>query len=201
MRVELALEFKGEREYVQGPDIFNGMNRALTREFGMRDICDLNFSIHRLTGSNLVLSLLKREEELTVQQPVARLAFRSGEHAWKLIANEDRTAVTARKPYSEEPVHCCSIFDRDRSALRIEKQLDYSDIELWVSQNKRLLQLLFPDQKGKWLFVKGEFDRYTEASAYSYSELHLLHNFNFRLTKSEVIVDGISRGFIFFSMA
>lgn len=198
--VKLALEFKGERDYVQGPDIYNGMNLALIRDFDMGDIRDLNFSIHQFTGSNLLLSLLKRDEEPTNRKPIARLTFWNESRAWKLIATNDDTVVSARKSYSEEPVQRAAIFNRDRSELRIEEQLGYSDIELWVSQNKILLQLMFPDKEGKWLFVKGEFDRFTGKSAYGYSELRLLHNFNFRLTKSEVVVDGVSRGFVYFSM-
>ncbi len=198
--VKLALEFKGERDYVQGPDIYNGMNLALIRDFGMRDVRDLSLSIHRMTGSNLILSLLQRDEEPVEQRPVARMAFHNESRAWKLIATEDETVVTARKSYNEEPVQRAAIFNRDRSALRVEERLDYSDIELWVSQNKRLLQLMFPERTGKWLFVRGEFSRYTNTSTYSYSELRLLHNFNFRLTKSEITVDGISCGFIYFSM-
>jgi hypothetical protein len=198
--VKLALEFKGERDYVHGTDLFNRMNLALIRDFGMRDVRDLSLSIHRMTGSNLILSLLQRDEEPVEQRPIARMAFHNESRAWKLIATEDETVVTARKSYNEEPVQRAAIFNRDRSALRVEERLDYSDIELWVSQNKRLLQLMYPERTGQWLFVRGEFSRYTHTSTYGYSELRLLHNFNFRLTKSEITVDGISCGFIYFSM-
>jgi hypothetical protein len=198
--VKFRPEFKGERNYVQGPDIYDAMCLALTRDFGMHGVRDLNLSIHQKTGSNLVFSLLRRDEEAAGAKPIARLTFCSDDGFWKLVATDDQSPVTSRKPYSEEAVQRNGVFYPNRGALRVETRLEYSDIELWVSQNKRLLQLMFPDRKGKWWFVKGEFDRYSAASDYDYSELRLLHNFNFRLTKSEIVVDGVRRGFVYFSM-
>jgi hypothetical protein len=198
--VKLVFQFKGERDYVHGTDMYNQMNVSLVRDFGMRDVHNLNFSIHRTTRSNLILSLVQGDEEQAEPMPVARMLFQNESRAWRLIATEDKSIVTSRQSYDEMPVQRAAIFNRDRSTLRVEERLGYSDIELWVSQNKRLLQLMFPEQTGQWWFVKGEFSSYTKTSSYGYSELRLLRNFNFRLTKSEITVDGISCGFIYFSM-
>jgi hypothetical protein len=198
--VRLELEFKGARDYAHGTDIYNGMNRALVEKFGMLDISDIRFSIHRMTSSHLDLLMLPDSQLEAGSKPVALMSFQSGARAFKLVAVEAGIPIVTRRPYSEEAVEQEAVFDRDGATLRVQKQLAYSDIELWVSQNKILLQRLFTDRQGKWLFVKSEFDRYSYRTWYRNSNLRLLHNFNFRFTKSEVIVDEVLRGFIYFSM-
>ncbi|KQW22303.1 hypothetical protein ASC80_02605 [Afipia sp. Root123D2] len=199
--VKFVASFKGERDYIQGPDIFDGMNAALIRDFQVPDAIDIKFTIHRVVRSGLSLVLSEKQQESATQSKVAAtLLFRSGGKAWRLSALEDDVPVTDRRVYDEEPIRKVSVFDHDRSALRIERVLPYSDIELWVAQNKLLLERKFSERAGKWWFVQGEFGVYSLNSNYEVVELRLLHNFNFRLTKSEIMVDGISRGFIYFSM-
>jgi len=199
--VSFIASFKGARDYIQGPDIFDGMNASLIRDFNMLDVTDIKFAIHRVVRSGLSLVLSGKQQESAAQSgAAATLAFRSAGRAWGLSAFEDSAPVTERRPYDEEPIRSIGVFDPERSALRIERRLPYSDIELWVAQNKLLLERKFPERAGKWWFVQGEFGAYSLNSDYEVVELRLLHNFNFRLTKSEVTVNGVSRGFIYFSM-
>lgn len=196
----LKLAFKGDRDYVQGPDMLDGLCALLTTQAGHTDPRSLQFSVPRMTRQSLSVELLPQTEPVLDPQPVAVLSFLSRETRWRMIAREDGTPITERREYDEGAIAAAAKVDRALTTVRLATQLDYTDIELWTALNKLLLQTCFADRKGKWLFVRCELDRYTRSTPYAHVELQLVSNFHFRLTRTRITVDGAERGSIYFSL-
>lgn len=192
--------FKGERDYIHGTDVFDGLNLLIAEEFGFAGAQDLRFAVHRVIRSDLDVVLHSHGEAEAGPEACATLTFSHQGSRWKLSAAETGAKVDCRYPYDESGIASACQFDAVAKSAVIRAPLKVTDIELWVSANKVLLQHLFPETQGKWWFVKAEIDGYTRSHAYREVELTLVHNFNLRLTKTSVLVDGVKRGFIYFSM-
>ena len=66
--------------------------------------------------------------------------------------------------------------------------------------NKGLLQAVYPDISGKWYLARYQSKFYTAQSDFKQITVTLQQNFNFKLTKSQVAIDGKPVGVIYFSM-
>lgn len=53
-RYKLKLGFKGERKYIQGPDILNQAMQCIFQTY-QGDLGNVEFLIHRMTGNDLYL--------------------------------------------------------------------------------------------------------------------------------------------------
>ncbi|WP_150048056.1 MULTISPECIES: hypothetical protein [Methylomonas] len=99
-------------------------------------------------------------------------------------------------PYDEERVTSQCRIEGD--GIWLIGESPFSFIETLVSMNKYLHQQLFPDAVGKWIFTRIDLDQ--ESDAQSGLALLLKHNLNYRLTKSEILLDGKRLGDIYFSL-
>jgi hypothetical protein len=66
---------------------------------------------------------------------------------------------------------------------------------------KALHLALYPDLVGKWLYVRGKFDRYQDVyEPPARHQVVVQANFNSKMTRTAVLVDGQKVGDIFFSL-
>lgn len=193
----LQLCFKGERQYLQGPDIFNETLAWLATMVDGGEIGEIDFSFHRLVGQQLMVVLDGAAADVVA--PVALCAFTTGGLRQKayLVATEE--PVSCRNPYPEDEMMHPLVMDVDTRRAVLRDQPAYSDIEIWVAMTKALHYKVFAQLTGKWVFVRGHFPRYTPYPAVTERSLVIVSSFSDKLTRSEVRHDGVKVGEIFFS--
>jgi len=193
----LCFGYKGGRDYVHGTDIFN----KLAGLFDLDSQTPLSISFHKIIRSpSLLLSYSSRKQDLSEGEgeKVAHGFFdKGGERTHFVLAEVDPGDCPGEsRPYDEQSI-------ADRSTIEGQRVLisdlgEYSFIENVVALNKHLLQTLFPDKDGKWLFTRVELEGVPSDDGSI--ELELLHNLNFKLTKTQVVCGGAPAGNIYFTM-
>ena len=194
---QITFQFKGARNYIQGPDIFNAMTVADTDGIILNNI---RFSVHGFVHKSLchLYSSDTKEALNTVPDIRARCQFdKNGITQWLVLTESDGdTAFVERNEYDEDRViSLCRLQD---DGIILTQKSPFSFIETIVSMNKRLHQQLFPEVIGKWVFTRIELD--TACYERENLALRFRHNMNYRLTKSDVLVNGEKLGDIYFSL-
>jgi hypothetical protein len=197
---ELNFSYKGTRAYIQGPDMLNQCMTALTGNFP-GNIENIEFTIHRMTGSNLFMRLYPRDSAPdSGEKDIAVLKFRAGDQSWQAILVDADTIPAERHPYDEAPViEQCEIDEKARSIMFTGNEAPYSDIETLVSMNKALHQKLFPDTPGQWVFCGWRSARWPLETDFEGMRIQLVKALGTRLTDAEVGPAGEMLGSIYFS--
>lgn len=192
----LDLRFKGERDYLQGPDIFNATLDCLQTKVLASSVKDIDFSFHRLARSQLKLSI---DAPPTDIEPVAVCTFTT-EVRQRAYLFETGEAITSRHPYPEDEIVSSMEVDVASRCGRLQCETAYTDIEVWVAMTKALHYRVFPNLKGKWIFVRGRFPQFFRHTQVKERALVILSSFNDKLTRSEISLDGVKAGDIYFSI-
>lgn len=196
----LRLPFKGNRTYVQGPDIYAAVNTLLT-ESGMTEITGPDIRFHRMVSTDLMAAPL----EPSAGAPAVSYAFTASgaRQHWAL----HETAVEpgraeVRVPYPEEDIVAATAFDAAARTATLETPTPYSDLEVYTAMNKALHQRVLAEASagGKWLLVRFEAARYAPRTDYTNVTVQLSNMLGVSLTKSRVDVDGVPFGWIYFRL-
>lgn len=151
--IELHFEFKGERNYVQGGDIFNALSTVAQQSFGGGFVALLAFR-----------SIARRQCVLAFENPASMAAVATGSiragdgqtHPFWLFEREEE--LVGRYPFDEEAiVRRTEVSIHDRS-IRLLPDGSVTLIEYVIALTKRLNYLLSPDIDGKWLFGQLNLD-------------------------------------------
>lgn len=187
----LAFCFKGSRQYVHGTDIF-------TKVTGLQGngIKNIDIAFHGITKSNMTFLSEKPEGEET------KVTFRClhNEDKVKLYGIENHSNVDCRYEYHEEKIVDNSSVDIPEETIVLKTPTEYSFIEHIVAMNKRLVEELYSNVTGKWYFTRLQLQENISMSDVSTLQLTLQSNFQFKLTKSAITVNGTDVGFIYFSL-
>lgn len=191
----LALQFKGARTYIQGPDIYNDTLTWLNTVAG--ETKDIDFAFHRLAKKQIKVQVGNKPEGI---EPVAICTFSTQGVRQRAFLSETSEDVTGRYPYPEDEIVSAMTSDvADRSGV-LHGAPDYSDIEIWVAMTKALHYQVFAQIKGKWLFVRSRFPCYVRQSGAAERKLVIAASFNDKFTRSEALVNGVKVGEIYFSV-
>ena len=193
----LNLQFKGDRTYLQGPDMFNETLRWLTSTAGA-ELKDIDFSFHRLAHRQLTATA---DTPRSDSNPVAVCAFTVNDVRRKVYLVETDQPVTGRYPYPEDEIVRPLDIDHDRHSGVLRGPTPYSEIEVWVAITKALHMSTLPDRKGKWLFVRGRLPKFVHKAHAPERTLTIAAGLGGRLTRTEVLLDGVTAGEIYFSLA
>ncbi len=193
----LSLRYKGDRDYLHGTDIFDQTLKWLVDE--NVSFKDIDFSFHRLARRQLQIVPGQLPEQTV---PIAACTFVSDKKRSKIHLIETDDAITERYPYPEDEFIREMKIELATRSGRLCRDLPFSNIEIWVAMTKVLHYNVFPNLSGKWLFVRGRFPNYTSTSTSKAGEhtVAIVSSFNDRLTRSEVCLDGLKIGEIYFSI-
>ncbi len=197
---ELNFSFNGARQYIHGPDIFNECVRLLQEQFNGA-LEGVEFVIHRMTDSNLMLTVCEQEgSPQPVAQAVAEFRFKAGGKNWEALLVEKGGRPESRNAYDESlVVDRCDIDLQGRHVVLDRGEAPYSAMETMVSMNKALHLKVFPDLDGSWVFCRWSSPQWPLAESLSGVCIQLTQTLGTRLTRSEVSLDGKVLGHIYFS--
>lgn len=186
---KLKFCFKGSRKYVHGTDIVAELIKAKS-DTQLKDI-DIKFS--GISTKNL--DMVEGQESSDAKVNIC-WKEQGEEKYYQLVENQQE--VDCRYDYNESQIIERSSLNLSSKLISLDSVTGYTACENFVAMNKHLLQSLFPDEKGKWYFTRLEQNQLIEDSALI--QVKLIKNFNFRLTKSDIILDDEVIGSVYFSM-
>jgi hypothetical protein len=197
MKEQLNLNFKGERNYLQGPDILNETMLLLEQYHQPQKITKIEFSFHKMARSGVELHDHKSAD---LGEHLAECTYLSGMEAHHVYLYESGNPVLGRYPYDEGLI--CKDFQIDVTAKRgsLESNPAFTDMEIWIALTKALHQAVLSDVKGKWLFVRARLPEYKYTANYSERSLQIVSNFQNLLTRTKLFAHGNTVGEIFFSI-
>ncbi len=190
--VPVNFKFKGERDYIQGPDIIN----ALLAHFTGEEIVNLKFSINgfikKCTNTILVYSI---EPKRLAAKCRGHLTY-GGKKLWvEIIEQEQQLGNEGRYPYDESAITSQCVVKGEMVSLT--ECATFSFIEIVVAMKKFLLSELNRQINCKWVFTAIEIDYYEDIR--SNLSIRIIHNFQNKLVKSEILSSGEHIGLIYFS--
>jgi len=187
--------FKGNRTYVHGTDIYNNIFEHLKNIED--EISTIDLSFHGIAKKNIEIS-----EERPKDENLLKFAYKYNDmqnNRVVLYGIENDHAVECRYEYPEEDICNLSDLNLENQEVTLKKDSSFSFIENTVAINKYLLEKLFPEVEGKWYFTRLQIKKIPYDKIYPL-KLVLKANFNFKLTKTEILIDDESIGFIYFSL-
>jgi hypothetical protein len=196
---ELEFKFKGSRKYIQGPDILNKSFEVIEGAlFGV--IENLRFTIHKMTGANLVLIINSNDEELkSKDEIVAELQFSFEGRHWAGVLREGVTSPKVSYEYDESCIaEICNI-DQTKHCATLMRASPFSAIETIVSMTKLLHSQIFPQIGGSWVFCRWDSPEWPIPHDLKGVDVTLMQALGTRLTRSRVTLNGRQLGQIYFS--
>jgi hypothetical protein len=186
--------FKGTRTYVHGTDIYNKMIEVLASKMKNEK---LDLSFHGVAEKNMNLVASKPEDESTLKFVCKYLDNNNIKNI--LYGVENNKDIECRYEYPEEDICNLSRLNLKDEEVVLESNSSFSFVENTVAINKYLLENLFPNVQGKWYFTRFQIKDVPCSDIYPL-KLILKANFNFKLTKTEILINDKSIGFIYFSL-
>jgi len=190
---EFNLEFcfKGSRKYVHGTDIFTKISEQYSDS-----IKNIDIAFYGITVNNMTFYKEKAEKE------EVKVTFRcqDDENKVKLFGIENDVNIDCRYEYIEEKIVNNSSVDIPAESIILNTPTEYSFIEHIVAMNKALVEKIYSDIDGKWYFTRLQLQTNINMSDITDLQLILKSNFQFKLTKSAIMIDNNEVGFIYFSL-
>jgi len=148
VKTVLNLQYKGDRNYLQGGDIFNALTDELKAKFGSQAfVSSINYK--DLFKQAVELIIAPADKALTGQK--ATFTGKNGDELIQGALVETDVDVLGRTSYDESLVVDKCTFGEN--SISQEQRGGFSAMEEIVSITKALHQKMY-DIEGKWLFVQ-----------------------------------------------
>ena len=189
MSKSISFCFKGNRNYINGADIVV----ELLKRFADDAITDIDLKFNGITNTNL--NLINGDEADDAKVNI-RLNLNGEEKIMQLVDNGD--FPDCRYEYDENRIIEKCELDQVSQLIHLKQVTCYTLCENFVAMNKFLLQNLYPEEKGKWYFTRLEQKRVVQDDVLV--TVKLIKNFNFLLTKSDILAGDEVIGSVYFTM-
>jgi hypothetical protein len=193
----LRLHLKGERDYLRGTDILLAILDTIEVSVTDCTVSDIDIVFHRLVRSGLTLIKSPPPDV----PPVVKFSCSINGDRCKFSLIEDGRTLAGGRPYCEDEILNTIVIEQDNVSASSSGALPHTDLERWVAMLKVLHMVIYSNLDGKWLFVRGKLTGYFQESGYATHRVVIEANFNNKLTRSAVLVNGRRIGEIFFSLA
>lgn len=190
-KAELELSFKGERPYLQGPDIIH----ELSKHIGEAKNC--MFQLHRMS-SHVMTAYWVSEQEVAVirrQGPCVLAVYQINDPVkqYVVVTDDSSKTIDSRIPYDESCILQGSIIQDQTINQDSEKGGNF--FERVVSLNKSLLNEIVENHP--WVFSRIDLKKLpAEAKAMTVS---LINNIGSHTYKSSIQADGELIGHLYFT--
>lgn len=193
-KYDLEFCFKGSRTYVHGTDIYNKIIEFI-KDIKNNESFDLSF--HGVAKTNLEVSEQKPDNEDILKLACKYTDMQKNKRV--LYGVENSRKIECRYEYPEDNICKLANIDLEKEEVSLNEPSSYTFVENSVALNKYLLENLFPNINGKWYFTRFQLKEIPNENVYPL-KLVLKANFNFKLTKTEILIDGKLIGYIYFSL-
>lgn len=199
MKKEFYLEFcfKGNRTYVQGPDIFDASLTCITANFNI--IEKVKYTAYHMLHKNASLIITDNFKKSDYPIINSLITFIKNKIKYFAVIVENQQDIECSVEYSENIVQQKSILETD--TISFLNTLDDSYTEVVVSMNKYFLTQTL-EATGKWIVTKFDYDYIENITDVKNKmiTIKLLQNLNNTLTKSSLYIEDNQVGHIYFSL-
>ena len=197
---EIFFNYKGGRDYVQGPDIYDNMLKTVKQ--CLQDYPTLiKGSFHRPLRNNGILLICSELSEIDPNKSYANFSIEMNRRTYQVALYRSDSLITSSYDYDESRV--IDNMTTEKEAARMAAKSSFTYIEQIVAMNKSLHLTLYPDAKKKWLFTKIDIKDMIDPSIFPGRELtiRVIKNFHNKLTQSGILLDNKLLGNVWFSQA
>ncbi|EDP6836987.1 hypothetical protein GRO78_02530 [Campylobacter lari] len=194
MLKELKFDFKENRNYIQGPDIYN----TILSIYGDNIASNFELSFHNIAYNNLILTDTKPDDLKDLRFICSFTAKDSLVYCLYGIDNQFSKPTFSRS-YPEENITKNTTINHDEKSIILNNASNFTYMEEIVALNKHLMNNIFPQIQGKWYFTKLQLQNIPLEKSYPI-KIVFKSNFNFLIIKSEIYFDNKLLGFIYFSL-
>lgn len=198
-RYNLEFCFKGNRTYVQGPDIFDTVMETIKSDFYFSEIKDIKYAAHDMLLGNADLFVTDKFDKNSFDKINSIITFKIKDVKYYAVVSQNNIKIECANDYSEEIIRSFSkIYE---NTICFDNILNDSLTEIIVSMNKYFLQETIT-QNGKWIVTKFEYTKLVQLEKVKNKmlKLELTNNFNNKLTKSRVLIEDMVVGYLYFSL-
>src|ERR1041385_2779991 len=196
MNQHLNLRFKGAREYLQGPDIYNALFEWVIANGANPPISDVDLSIHRIVSRQL--DVVEAFTVNSAARAAATCSFTERGARRHLALIETEQPVTERYPYDEDSIVRQMVIDAPARSGKLSTNPGFSPIEIWVAMTKAVHIGVFGPSI-KWLFVRARLEAHIPTFESGDWTTTIAASFRDKLTRNEIAHDGKKVGDIFFA--
>ena len=190
------IPLKGDRNYIQGPDLFDcAIQTLVCDEEGSAD--GLEIAFHRMVNTQVAMVW---GTDTAVKDAFAVGALLKGGERSRFWMIELPQQVSNRQPYYEDKIVAKMSFDDDLNRVYLDSDLQYSEMELWVSMIKAMHQHRFGNIIGKWVFVRAKIWLNVGSTSSNKLSVKLTATLGTKLTRSVVYRNNTEAGEVYFAL-
>jgi hypothetical protein len=178
----INFQFKGNRTYVQGGDIYNHVSGLLGNDEYVNDI-----SIRQVTSKNCYLKTAADKTDIVV------CIVKTNERNYVLV--EGTTSANGSYAFDEE--YLLKDATVNGNIVTMEVQDKFSLIENIIALTKKLNYSVNPEVNGKWLFGQLKLDKPFPAKPHNI-KIENTRRIPNRFSENSITIDGINYGTIIF---
>jgi hypothetical protein len=190
----LTFVFKGDRDYIHGPDLINASLDA----FQSRDLTLAKFSLNRIIRAPSCVLKIQRGKTNATTAPFRGSIVADGErYSLEIDETNKLSADVTRIVYDEDIVARACTVEGERISLNSVSP--FSFVETIVAMKKQFMGSIERADKGKrWIVTSIELN-VTRNDTDGLS-LVLRHNFQNKLVKSDIYARDLKCGALYFSL-
>jgi hypothetical protein len=155
--------------------------------------------MHRMARESLD-AVLATPGDVMAGEAVAILRFEHGGQKQAAYLFPTGQPILQREPYAEEEIVRRCQLQNEAKTVSLTVPPGFTTVEMAVAMNKFLLQQIFPEAKGKWIFTNLKSPSALWPTAFHNLELQFEMALEFTLTRTLIRADGKDAGRIFFSL-
>lgn len=196
----LKFKFKGSRTYVHGTDIYNQICNYIINKLNINDINNIKMLFRQIMHSHLLLEMYKNIKIKRSENTCVEFTFENNDDKYKIILSESGEKIDGRYEYYEDQITDCCDINKKESEICLNKKLDYTNMEIFVAMNKKILETICDKGDGKWYFAKLTLDKHYEDFKYNEIKIKVNDASYLRFTDSLIFLDNKKIGNIYFSL-
>ena len=136
----IIFRFKGDRDYVHGPDIFDAIVQyvLLKKRKKIIDISNIKMTFHRIIRTNTKILSYYSKLSSEQKQPACTFTFQTAQTPTVLCLVETSEPIHDYYDYSEEEIKNGCQIDFHNQEITVHPSMRYSQIETIVAATKEL---------------------------------------------------------------
>ena len=166
-RIELNLKYKGQRNYIQGGDVYNAVESLAETITGLENSFVSNLAFRKFARKDCDLCI-EQPTELAPYIAKGKIADAGGREVQIFWILESDRLVSKRYEFNEDEIVGSTVI-KDKQICLYDKSV-YTPIEEVIALTKALNYKLHPDITGKWVF--GQLDLISPLT-YVRNQLHI----------------------------
>ena len=201
MQIQLDVPYRGEREYLQGGDIYRAIVDHLESKFNVDEIVSMKIKFNNFSRSAIDFFYSEEGEEPESTAPYNGLLwfeFKNGRRFAGRLTESGRKVESRIEGY-EPDILAATTVESDWAMVPPSAGAD--TIEHVIFANKKLHNLHFPLKGAKWIVTGFNLTKILKRSLSKEMKIKIESNFANKITEASISIGGENFGSILFMVS